>query len=200
MFLRRLRLPALAFALLAVPALRAQAPRTESRSLAFSLWAGGTGTETGFTGYRNLAITAGVDAIFHPDRRLAFAAELRGSYPVDRGSLVGEENFLAGPRVSYRVHHVFRPYVDVLAGRGSLDFGSPGVYAQSEPLIYQLTDGGVLAFGGGVDIDVFPALALKLDAQSQRYQTEVTASGNVTAAAYTVGAEYTFHFGHSRQE
>lgn len=178
--------------------LHAQAAAAQSRGYTFSAFAGINGTFTGLNDTRNLSVTAGADMLFRPDRRLVPALEVRGTEVLKRGALVAEKNFLVGPRVSYRLGRL-QPYANVLFGRGSLDFGANGVPDPKNPaLVYDVTDGRVLGFGGGLLYDLTPSFAAKVDGQIQRYDTPVTPTGVVTGTSIIVGLSYTLNLGHRR--
>ncbi len=170
----------------------AQAEVTAARAISFTLFAGATGTRTGFGNTRNLSVTAGCDLDFQPANRLAFSLELRGTYPVDRGSLVAQKNILIGPRVRYQYRR-FEPYANVLVGRGSLDFGPDGYLDPNHRLTYYtITDGNVFVGGGGLRYRMSDEWRVVVDLQEQRYATPVAASGHVMATAGTIGLAYTF--------
>lgn len=189
------RLAALAVFALAPAALSAQAIRSASRPIGLSVFAGGSGVYTGFG--RNASFTAGFDINFHPDSRLFYALEVRGTEPVKSGTIAEEKNFLAGPRVNF-VHRRFRPYGDILIGRGEIDYFGAGLQVPGQLLFYTKTHSTVLAGGGGLNYQLGEAFALKADIQAQRYATPVTTSGYVTAKSITLGLEYTFPF-HGRK-
>jgi hypothetical protein len=170
-----------------------QAMPTAQRGAGISVFAGVSGVYTGLNGSRNLAVTAGGDFSFLQFHGVLVGVEVRGSYPVDRGKVVAEENVLGGVRFSGHVWRV-RPYGDVLFGRGELDYGSTGYPAPSGNLYYTLSDGNVLAAGGGAELPLSTTWAVRGEVQIERYQTPVTASGNLNSTAINAALVYHFHF------
>lgn len=177
-----------------------QASPTATATFQLAAFGGATGVYTGIGNARNLSITAGVDATIRPFFGFFPSLEVRGTYPVDSGAVVGEKNVLAGlafERHLGRVH----PYGDVLVGRGAMQFVVP--YANpSDTVVYEETVSTVLSPGAGVDFFVSDRFALKADFQLQHYNTPVTASGSVFAEALTLGLVYRLPFdglGHGRR-
>lgn len=170
-----------------------QAMPTAGRAAGVSVFAGVSGVYTGLDGGRNLDVTAGGDFSFLELHGVLLGVEVRGSYPIDRGKVVAEENLLGGVRFSGRVWRL-RPYGDVLFGRGELNYGSTGYPAPGGTLYYTLSDGTVLGFGGGADLPLSPTWSLRGDVQLDRYQAPVTTSGNVNATSITAALVYHFHF------
>lgn len=168
----------------------AQAAPTASRRLGIALFGGLTGTYTGLQSARNLAVTAGVDLDFAPTRGFYPSAEVRGTYPVYGGVLDDQRNVLGGLKVarSYgRVH----PYVDLLGGRGQINYHNG--YPSLDPHIFYLQSAGnVFAAGGGLAVDALKGIRVRADAQAQRYSTPVTTTGRIIADAFTLGIEYRF--------
>src|SRR5580704_6643534 len=103
----------------------AQSAPTATQPLQLSVFAAGTGTFTDLEGGKNLGITAGADLTILAFRLFRPAFELRGTYPIDKGHISSQKNFLLGPKVEYPIGH-FHPYVDFLIGRGEIDYHPPG--------------------------------------------------------------------------
>jgi hypothetical protein len=144
----------------------------------------------GLHGGRNLALTAGADLGFRSVHDFHPAIEVRGTYPVDGGTLDAQRNVLAGPRLS-RAYSWGRPYVDFLVGRGQINYKNNGYPAANDPRrIYLQTASNVFSPGGGITVDVTRGFRLMADAQYQRYSTPVTSSGHLYAKAFTLGIEY----------
>lgn len=183
----------LLFALVSVSSARAQASPTATQGLQLSVFAGATGTETGLLQGRNLGITAGVDLGFGRFFGLHPAAEIRGTYPIDSGDIVGEQNVLGGLRLD-KAYGRFRPYGDFLYGRGELNYQGIGVLNPSGTLFYLQSFSNVMSPGAGVDIDLTPHFAVKADAQFQHYKVPVTTSGTLWSTAVTVGVVYRLDF------
>ena len=187
--IRLLRLSFLA-SLLCVPrTLFCQAMPTARRTLQISAFGLLGGTYTGLSGGRNLAVTAGGDLIFLHYRKALFGAELRGTYPLDKGAVDSQKSVLAGLRAETRVSRVV-VFGDVLAGRGGIDYQNGGYPVP--PLVYFATNTVVYAAGGGAELDITRQLALKLDAQVQHWATPVTASGVIYPKQIGVGVVYRF--------
>ena len=89
----------------------AQAVPSGTQQLQLSAFAAATGTFTDFQGGKNVAITAGADLTFLAFRTFRPSFELRGTYPIDKGHISSQKNFLLGPKVEYPVGR-FHPYVD----------------------------------------------------------------------------------------
>jgi hypothetical protein len=191
----------LLFTLCAVTSAHAQATNAADQPLALSVFGGVNGVYTGIpadTGSgqgKNIGITAGVDLrISHIDDFLP-SVELRGSYPIHKGSIDSQKLVLGGLKLAHpilngRVH----PYGDILYGRGEIDYQGSGYYVPATSLIYYYTVSNVFSPGLGVDLDINHYFALKLDAQFQHFDTPVNTSGAVWAKALTVGVVYNFDF------
>jgi hypothetical protein len=179
----------------AAVAAHAQATPAYVQPWELSAFGGVTGTYTGLSGGKNLGITAGVDLRAYTFRRYMFSGELRGTYPIDAGTIDSQKNALGGLKVGRdfgRIH----PYADILAGRGLIDYQGTGYINPSQTLIYTSSPSTVISPGAGVDLDLEDQLALKLDAQFQHWDTPVTASGSLYAKALTAGIVYRFDFNH----
>jgi hypothetical protein len=97
---------------------------------------------------------------------------------------------LGGLRVG-RTYGRFYPYGDFLFGRGGIDY----VHGYPNPqhtITYTNTSSYLLSPGVGADMSISTHLALKADAQLQRYGTPVTTSGRIYAEALTLGVVYRF--------
>lgn len=165
----------------------AQAGPTASQQLELSAFAAGTGTFTGLG--KNVAITAGADLAFPSFHRYRPVLEVRGTEPIDNGKVAGEKSFLAGLRVE-RHFGQMRPYVDFLIGRGEIDYAG----YQVDNFIYLKTTSTVYSPGFGVDYDLTEHWSAKGDFQLQRWDTPVTASGDIYSKAISIGAVYRFDF------
>jgi opacity protein-like surface antigen len=176
----------------------AQAVPAGTQQLQLSVFAAGTGTYTDFEGGKNLGITAGADLTLLTFRLFRPSFEFRGTYPIDRGHISSQKNFLLGPKVEYPIGH-FHPYVDFLIGRGEIDYHPPGFIFGS--LLFISTNTVVYSPGVGLDYNLTHNLAVKADAQFQHWDTPATASGSIHPTALTLGASYTFDFNpHHRHE
>jgi hypothetical protein len=171
-----------------------QAASTASQALQLSAWGGITGSYVGINSGRNLSISAGGDATIRGFRGFFPSLEVRGTYPIDKGSVAGEKSVLGGLKFERHYGRV-RPYTDVLFGRGELDYVQP-LPNQAGTFFYIQTTSNVLSPGGGLDFALTRGLALKGDAQLQRWASPVTINGHFWAVPITVGAKYTFDFNH----
>jgi hypothetical protein len=172
----------------------AQSVTTAERAVTPSVFAGVTAVETGLDHGRNLSVTAGLDVGFLPDARVQLALEYRGTYAVDKGGIDSIKTNMGGVKVSKRVGH-FAPYVTLLAGRGETTFANGGFQVPNTLVFYLLSSSNVFSLGGGVDVVTLGHLALKVDAQGQRFSSPVTASGHLYSEVGTVGLVYTFRIG-----
>jgi opacity protein-like surface antigen len=173
-----------------------QAVPTASQSLQLSAFGGLTGVFTDLEGGHNLSITAGLDLAFLSLHGFHPAAEVRGTYPIDSGSINSQKDILGGIRVDRRYGPV-RPYLDFLAGRGEIDYLNGGITIG--PLTYLSSSTTVLSGGGGVDLDLSHNLAFKADYQYQHWDTPVTLSGTINPSVVTFAAVYRFDFNHSHK-
>lgn len=187
-----------AVALLSSP-LGAQSIPTASRGVIPSAFAGITGSYTGLDGSRNLGITAGVDVGFRPFFGLLPSIEVRGTYPVDNGSVVGEEHAEGGLRVQKRIGPI-RPYVDFLFGRGELNYQNGGLAVPMQAFRYIQTTSNVISPGLGIEADITPQFALLLDGQFQIWNVPFDPSGQTANASHiysfpgTIGVVYRFNW------
>jgi hypothetical protein len=184
------------FALASSSLVRAQATPTATRPFTFSAFGAATGTYTGLGGGKNLGITLGGDLSFRPYHRFYPSVEVRGTYPVDDGSVDAQKNILFGLKVE-RYYRAFHPYVDFLYGRGSVDYEtvSPCLAGYPNPagsLCYLNSVSNVFSGGGGVDVTLTDHFALKIDGQFQRYGVPVTPSGDIYSKPISIGVVYRF--------
>jgi opacity protein-like surface antigen len=189
-----IRLFTLLFLLLGVlPAAYSQGNSTDIRAIQLYAFGGITGTYTGLDGGRNLGITAGADLGFKGYFGVLPMLEMRGTYPVDNGQVVGERNFLGGLKVE-KAYRSFHPYVDFLFGRGELNYQGIGILNPQQTVLYQRTNTNIFSPGAGVDFDISPSIAIKADFQFQHYDTPVTTQGDIYSKAITIGALYRFGY------
>jgi hypothetical protein len=169
----------------------AQSATTASQQLQLSAFAAGTGTFTGYEGGKNLAITAGADLTYLPLRLLRPSIEIRGSYPINEGTISSQKDLLAGVRVEHSFGRL-RPYADFLVGRGQIDYGMGGVPVGT--LLYLSSTSTVYSPGGGLDYDLSHHFAFKADAQFQRWNSPVVPSGIIHPVSASFGVIYRFDF------
>ncbi len=174
-----------------------QGTATASRTFEPSAFLGLGGTYTGLVGTRNLGVTAGFDLGFHPFFGLLPAVEIRGTYPVDSGAVVGEESLEGGLRVQKR-YRTIRPYADILIGRGQLNYLNGGFVVPAQNFQYIQSTSNVISPGVGVEIDATEHFALLLDGQYQHWSlpfdpTGATANtGSIYSKTGTIGVVYRF--------
>jgi opacity protein-like surface antigen len=169
----------------------AQGVPTATQQLQLSAFAGGTGTFTDFEGGKNLDITAGVDLTYLRLRLARPSLEVRGSYPIDKGTISSQKSILVGPKVEHafgRLH----PYVDFLIGRGEIDYGMGGFGVGD--ILYISSTSTVYSLGGGMDYNFTRRIDLKADVQYQHWDAPVVPSGVIHPVAVTLGAVYRFDF------
>jgi opacity protein-like surface antigen len=169
----------------------AQAAPAGTQKLQLSAFGAITGTFTDLEGGKNLGITAGADLTFLGFRLFRPAFEARGTYPIDKGHVSSQKNFLLGPKVEYPLGR-FHPYVDFLFGRGEIVYHPPGFVVGNIEYISSNTT--VYSPGVGLDYNLTHHLAVKADAQFQHWDTPVTASGVIRPTALTLGVVYNFDF------
>jgi opacity protein-like surface antigen len=172
----------------------AQGNATDARAIQLYGFGGGTGVYTGLNGGHNIGVTAGVDLGFGAHYGFLPMLEVRGTYPVDSGTIVNERNFLGGVHVDrqYRAAH---PYVDLLYGRGQLQYQGIGQPYYTDPNFNAIRENSnIYSLGGGVDYDVTQSFAAKVDLQLQHYGTKVTASGSINSTLITIGVVYRFGY------
>jgi hypothetical protein len=170
---------------------QAQVAHTATQQLQLSAFAGGTGTFTNLEGGKNLDITLGADLTYLGFSLLRPSLEVRGSYPIDKGTISSQKSFLVGPKVEHafgRLH----PYVDFLIGRGQIDYGLGGFPVGN--LLYISSNSTIYSPGGGVDYHFTHSIDLKADLQYQHWNAPVVSSGVIHPVAVTLGAVYRFDF------
>ncbi|WP_353063747.1 outer membrane beta-barrel protein [Tunturibacter psychrotolerans] len=169
----------------------AQSTPTATQQLQLSAFVGGTGTFTDLAGGKNLDVTAGADITVLTFGRFRPAAEIRGSYPINEGTISSQKNFLLGPKVEYPLGRV-HPYANFLIGRGGIDYLRGGYIFGN--VRYLSSNTLVLSPGVGLDYNLTHQLAVKVDFQYQHWDTPAVASGSISPKAITLGAVYVFDF------
>ena len=172
-----------------------QALPTASQTVHLSAFAGGTGVYTNLAGGRNLSITAGVDLTIFTLRGYHPSIEVRGTYPIHTGTVDSQKSALGGIRIDRQFNNL-RPYVDVLFGRGEIDYQSGGYVVG--PITYISSTTNVYSLGGGLDYDFTDHLSLKVDLQSQFWSTPVVPSNHIHPTVGTLAIVYRFGNNHPR--
>jgi len=173
-----------------------QASPTATQRLQLSAFGGTSGVFTGLSGGKNFSITAGADLALPPYRRLRPTLEIRGIYPTDRGLIDSQKSILAGLRVDYVLGHRLHPYGDFLFGRGQMDYRNGYIF---NSYVYNLTTTYLYSPGAGFDYDFSDHLAVKVDAQYQRWASAPTPSGTIYSTVATAGLVYRFDFNRGRR-
>jgi hypothetical protein len=170
---------------------------TASRTLQLSAFGGVSGVFTGLSGGKNLSITAGADLGFLPFHGVRPSAEIRGTYPMDRGHIDSQKSALGGLKLDFLLNRRLHPYGDILFGRGEMEYRSGYVFNNS---VYLLTTTNVISPGAGFDYDVSDNLSVKVDGQFQHWGYAPTTSGAIYSKVGTAAIVYRFNFAprHSR--
>lgn len=153
---------------------QASADATATQQLALSAFGGATGTYTNVLGGRNLGITAGADLSFMTFHRYRPVLELRGTYPIHKGQIDGQKDFLGGLKVERQFGRM-HPYVDFLVGRGQIDYQRTGLRIGS--FVFLSSTSTVFSPGVGLDYDVTPNWSIKGDFQYQHWDVPFATSG-----------------------
>ena len=190
-FKRTLTQLAVFSALLLVHNAFAQSAPAATQQLQLSAFVGGTGTYTNLAGGKNLDITAGADLTVLSFRFFRPAFEIRGTYPIDGGTISSQKSFLLGPKIEYPIGRL-HPYADFLVGRGQINYLRGGYIFDDN--LYLSSNTLVLSPGVGLDYNFSHNLAVKADFQFQHWDTPAVASGSINPKAITLGATYTFDF------
>jgi hypothetical protein len=176
----------------AYAAVAQEAHPTATRQLQLSAFGAVSGVFTGLEGGKNFAVTAGGDLGLPPWRGIRPTIEIRGRYPTDHGLVDSQKNILGGLRVDFLLNHRLRPYGDFLFGRGQMNYGLNGYIFGNN--VYSLTTTYIDAGGIGFDSSLNDRLAIKVDAQVERWGAAPTSTGRIYTAVGTAGLVYYFNF------
>lgn len=171
--------------------MHAQAAPTATERLQVSAFATGTTIYTEIYSNRNYGITTGIDLGVHKYFNINPSLEIRSTYPF-LGGAIRAKNLLGGLKFSCSIGNV-TPYIDVLFGRGQINYGS-GVPDYLGTTAYVQTPSNVFSPGVGADFRLTDQMSLKVDGQLQRYSTPVLASGHVYIKSGSIGLAYRFDF------
>ena len=148
--------------------LRAQAispvRTTASRSAEISAFVEGSQLSADYCNCSATGVVFGADYTRFNPRLLNPSFEVRGS--LVPGSPVGENSLVLG----LRLHTDFarlRPFVDLLAGLGTIHYNPPYVYADGT--VYSHDNSAVFQLGGGLQYTVRPNWAVEAEVQAQRW-------------------------------
>jgi len=172
---------------------------TAERQLQLSAFGAVSGDFTGLQGGKNFAITAGGDLGLPPWHGIRPTIEVRGRFPTDHGEVDSQKDVLGGLRVDFLLSRRLRPYGDFLFGRGQMNYGLTGYLDNYNNLIYSLTTTYIDDEGVGFDYDLTPHIAVKVDAQLERWGSAPTSSGHIYSSVGTVGVVYRFNFDRRRR-
>lgn len=167
---------------------RAQPTAIQAHSL--SAFGALTGAYTGISGGKNLSIAAGIDYGLRPWLGTRPTLEVRGVYPIDRGTIVSQKDILGGLRVDFYLGHRLHPYGDFLFGRGEMNYRRGGY--QFRNYTYLVSTTYVYSPGAGFDYDLGSRFAIKVDGQVQHWSSVPTASGTVYSTVGSIGLVYRF--------
>lgn len=167
-----------------------QAEPTATNVYQLSAFGALTGVYTGIAGGKNLGVSVGVDFALSPYHGMRPTLEVRGLYPIDKGTIVAEKDGLGGLRLDFFLGHRVHPYGDFLFGRGKMNYGSGGYNYNN--FTYIVSTSYVESPGAGFDYDLSNRLAVKVDGQMQRWGSVPTASGTVYSTVGTIGLVYRF--------
>jgi hypothetical protein len=170
-----------------------QATPTATAAVQFSGFGGVSGVYTGLGLGRNLSVTAGADMTLRSFYGLYPGVEVRGTYPVDDGSVDSQRNILGGLVVSRHLGNL-QPYGDILFGRGQINY-SPPYLNPAGTIYYVQSTSDVISPGAGVNYFVSNRLGFKGDFQFQRYLSPATPSGSVYSKSFTLGVVYRLNLG-----
>jgi hypothetical protein len=173
----------------------AQSLPTATQPLRVLAFEGATVTNTDLDSGENIELTAGVDLSLPSYRGLHPSVEVRGTLPLEKGSVDSQKNVLGGLKVALHRGRLF-PYANLLLGRGEITYPGNGQQVPGTPIFYTQSSTIVISPGAGLDLDLGHQLAFKIDLQLQRYATKVTTSGHIYAEAATAGLVYRFDFNH----
>ena len=153
----------------------------------------GTATpiSTGLEHGNNLTVTAGADIAFAGLRRIRSVIEIRGTYPIASGDVDKQKSFVAGPVLEYTFGR-FRPYADLLVGKGAINYLRGGYIFGAEKYISSSTV--VYSPGVGLDYGITHHFALKADLQYQHWDVPVVASRRINPTVVSLGGKYMFDF------
>ena len=172
---------------------------TADQVMQLSAFGAASGDYTGFSGGRNLSMTLGIDLALPPYQRLRPTFEMRGTYPLDKGTIVSQKDAVGGLRLDFCLGHRAHPYGDFLFGRGEMNYGSGGYKYPSNPapgiqqFTWQLSTSYVYSPGAGFDYDLRNHFVIKVDGQFQHWGGGLpTASGHIYSSIVTIGLVYRF--------
>jgi hypothetical protein len=169
----------------------AQSTPTATQRLQLSTFLASSRVTTKLINGKNLDVTSGADLIFPTTHQIRPAIEVRGSYPFDSGKVDSQKAYFVGIRLEYPVGRL-RPYIDVLIGRGRIEYLNDGYIFGK--LRYITSTSVVSSSGVGLDYGLTHQIAAKVDFQYQRWSTPAISSGTISPIILSFGGVYTFDF------
>jgi hypothetical protein len=169
----------------------AQSVPTATQQFQLSAFLASTRTSTDLESGSNFDITSGADLNLLAFRYIDTTVELRGSCPIQSGTVSSQKNILIGPKIEGPIRRI-RPYVDFLSGRGRMTYLNGGYIFGN--FRYIRSDSEVLSPGAGVDLNLTHRTSLKIDFQYQYWETPATFSGRINPRALSFGGIYNFDF------
>jgi hypothetical protein len=171
--------------------LLAQSVPTATQRLQLSTFLIATETSSGFQGAKHFDITSGGDITWLTIRNFNTGVEIRGAYPIHSGSVINQKSVLAGLKLEYPKSK-FRPYADLLVGRGRISYLDGGYIAGN--VKYIRSDSAVLSTGIGCDLYFSHRFAMKVDIQHQSWDSPAAYSSRITPGVVSIGGTYNFDF------
>ena len=174
---------------------------TATQVIQLSAFGAASGDYTGLSGGKNLSMTAGFDLALPPLQRLRPVFEMRGTYPIDKGTIVSQKDVLGGLRLDFLLGHRIHPYGDFLFGRGEMNYAPPGYKYPLNPgpgiqqFYFQVSATYIYSPGAGFDYDLSNHFVIKIDGQVQQWGTGgtvPTASGKLDSTLGSIGLVYRF--------
>jgi hypothetical protein len=167
----------------------AQSSPTATQRLQLAGFFATTRTSTGLQDNSNLDITSGADLTLLAFRRVNPTVEVRGSYPFRSGSVIGQKNFLAGPKFEFPKKSI-QPYVNFFVGRGRISYLDGGyIYGN---LKYIRSDSLILSPGAGLNLYANRRTAVTLDFQYQYWSTPAAPSNRLDPKSISLGFTHNF--------
>jgi hypothetical protein len=168
-----------------------QSVPTATQRVQLSTFLVATKASVGLQGANNFTITSGSDLTLLVLRYFNTGVELRGSYPIRSGDVISQKSILVGPKIEYPKSR-FRPYADLLVGRGRINYLDGGYISGS--VKYIRSDSAVLSPGVGCDLYFTHRVAVKVDIQYQSWDAPTASFGRIAPALISVGGSYNFDF------
>jgi hypothetical protein len=135
----------------------------------------------------NKGFTFGVDVMKPVRWFLKPSLEFRGT--IAPGPTVNENTYGGGVKVEHPIWRL-HPYADFLVSAGTITFKHPNI--DSRGRLYKSDNSIVYTYGGGVDYDLTPRWAAKVDYQGEHWN--LGTSQTLTPQVLTIGVVYRIPF------